>query len=413
MKVKFRFITIGEIYLEDVSPTDIINKMIEQLIISNAKLNNHEICECTCNDRELDIEKTYKELNINEYDRIDIISASNNNDPNIPPELNLKLKKSIIRNCSCGYWGANKMATFHKNNEQFLVYKSKTGHNLIIFSIDNEQTVQQYDKIFQAGKDANTIECIRYYNISNIDYIILSSMRCDVKLYRISENDLVELLHLKQIYNDDCIASCCLFSFPENNNIYIISSSSSYIKGGKMKIYSIKGELIKEIGEEEDLRLVDTHIKKNNVYIMAGTFSKGIKAYNYNDGSLFKQYLDPNEEKGSGHYSLIFLNENEFIESTFYCSIRIWNFDTGVLIKKINSSCNNVGILLWDNNYLFTSSNWGNSDIKLIDIKKGEVVKIFPGHISDVRCFLKINHPKYGVSLLSCSEDGTIKLWTK
>ena len=413
MKVKFRFMTIGELYLEDVSPTDIISKTINHLKVSYSKLNNHEIYECSYKDQKLDIEKTYAELKINDYDTIEIISASNDIDPNIPLELNLKLRKSIVKNCSCGYWGDSKMAYFTKNNEQFLVHRSKKGNNLIISSIENEQTIQQYEKIFPTEHASNSIECIRYYKINNIDYIITSSKMCDIKLYKILEDELIELLYLKHIYNNEVIASCCLLNDFENNIIYIISSSSGYEVGGKIKIFNLKGELIKEIGDEEDIRLVDTHIKNKNIYVMIGTFSHGIKAYNFNDGSLFKQYLDTNEEKASGHYTIIFMNENEFIESTFYSSIRIWNFDNGNLIKKINSFCNNVGILLWNDNYLFTAESWGNNKIKLIDISKGEVVKIFMGHKSDVRCFLKINHPKYGESLLSCSEDGTIKLWAK
>ena len=33
-------------------------------------------------------------------------------------------------------------------------------------------------------------------------------------------------------------------------------------------------------------------------------------------------------------------------------------------------------------------------------------------HTYSVKCIKKINHPKYGESLLSASEDKTIKLWS-
>ena len=59
-------------------------------------------------------------------------------------------------------------------------------------------------------------------------------------------------------------------------------------------------------------------------------------------------------------------------------NIRIWNFHTGLLIKKIKVYFNLKDSCLWNNTYIFVGSH--DKKIKLVDLKNGIVIKSFTGH---------------------------------
>ena len=109
------------------------------------------------------------------------------------------------------------------------------------------------------------------------------------------------------------------------------------------------------------------------------------------------------------------MNDNEqiikLIESCYDGNIRIWNFHSGELIKKIKVSDDYLsGICLWNNEYLFVGCF--DKTIKLIEMKKGIIVKSLKGHQNRVLTIKKINCPKYGDCLISKGwKDDQIKLW--
>ena len=87
------------------------------------------------------------------------------------------------------------------------------------------------------------------------------------------------------------------------------------------------------------------------------------------------------------------------IESCIDYNIRIWDFHKGFLIKKINANNYLNGICLWDANYSLVGCE--NTTIKLIDLKKGLIVKNFTGHEKQVITIKKINHNVYGHCLVT------------
>ena len=101
----------------------------------------------------------------------------------------------------------------------------------------------------------------------------------------------------------------------------------------------------------------------------------------------------------------------KLIESSIDGNIRIWNFHSGELIKKIEAiSIHLYGICLWNNNYLFVGCQ--DNSIKLIELNTGKTVKILIGHNTSINTIKKIHDPIYGEFLLSQAlfKDG-IKLW--
>lgn len=91
-------------------------------------------------------------------------------------------------------------------------------------------------------------------------------------------------------------------------------------------------------------------------------------------------------------------------------TIRIWDFHSNIILITIIISEKLKSICLWDNNYLFDGTN--NGTIKIIKIKKKEIIKSFESYKNDRTIINKIIHPKYGECLVTQSRNGgLIKLW--
>ena len=126
---------------------------------------------------------------------------------------------------------------------------------------------------------------------------------------------------------------------------------------------------------------------------------------------IYHIYADDNN---TSHCSLIVYNKEEIvklIESSWDSYIRIWNFHTGELFKKIEINYKYLnGICLWNKDYLFI----GTSDtyIKLLDINNETIINEFSGHNNNVVTIKKIIHSKYGECLITQGiYNEPIKLW--
>ena len=181
-----------------------------------------------------------------------------------------------------------------------------------------------------------------------------------------------------------------------------------------IKVFDFNGNNVKEINDSnEDTYFIETYYndKLNKNYIITG--NKGyIKSYDFINNKIFHTYDD---NDGKCHYSLI-INDGNLIDSSGEGNIKIWNFQTGVLLNKIYV-CDNIlfGMCLWNKDYLFVGTMKDYS-IKVIDLKNGKEIKDLTGHNNFVLTIKKIIHPKYGECLVSqdCHgySDNQIKIWS-
>ena len=148
----------------------------------------------------------------------------------------------------------------------------------------------------------------------------------------------------------------------------------------------------------------------NTNFIITG--NRGyIKSYNYNKNEIYHTYYDKDKNE---HRSIV-INSNEeiikLVEANLDKNIRIWNFHTGKLLNKITIEDYSLRcICLWNKDYLFSCGN--SKEIKLLDLKKGNVIKNLSSHNKSITCIKKIFHPKIGECLLSQGlENDGIKLW--
>ena len=136
--------------------------------------------------------------------------------------------------------------------------------------------------------------------------------------------------------------------------------------------------------------------KSSKYYIITG--NKGyIKS---NENKLFYKYSD---NDNYSHMSFLIYDKEEIIkliDSSRDGNIRIWNFHSGILLKKIKVLHDWLyDICLWNNEYLFLGCN--DNSIKLLNLKNEMIVKELKGHNKEVISIKKLIHPKYGKCLIS------------
>ena len=93
--------------------------------------------------------------------------------------------------------------------------------------------------------------------------------------------------------------------------------------------------------------------------------------------------------------------------------VNIWDLYERKIFKRIYiEACYLLYIIPWNEKYIIVADYY-NCSFKVIDIESGKTISDIGGqHKGRVICVKKIFHPIYGESLLSASEDKTIKLWT-
>ena len=90
--------------------------------------------------------------------------------------------------------------------------------------------------------------------------------------------------------------------------------------------------------------------------------------------------------------------------------INIWDLYIKNIFKFINTNnCSLYHIIQWNNKYIIVADS-KNDCFKIIHLENEIIKDIEKQHTDWVKCIKKIYHPKYGESLLSASNDETIKL---
>ena len=137
-----------------------------------------------------------------------------------------------------------------------------------------------------------------------------------------------------------------------------------------------------------------------------------IRSFNYKLNNIYKEYYEHNNN--DGHISSIVFNNNKVVKLIESCddgNIRIWDFHSGKLLKKIKVSSKLLyGICLWDYNHVFVGCE--DKKIKLVDINEGLIVKELFGHNSDVLSLDKITIPNKGEYLITQgTKKDQINIW--
>ena len=217
------------------------------------------------------------------------------------------------------------------------------------------------------------------------------------------------------------LSSCFL---NDKNQIYIVTSNQDAYYVEPIKIFNLKGKIIKKINKSNNsVNFIDIYYdtKNSKIYILVCN-DDNVKSYDYKNNKIYKIYGENYRERYSTDIPipkediypdyLIMNNKEELIELNTDGNIRIWNFHSAMLLKIINLDIEYQlkSFCLWNNEYLFVAKD---KSICLVKFKNSKIIKILNGHNNQITYIIKINHSKYGESLISQgSENDGIKLWT-
>ena len=345
--------------------------------------------------------------------KIEDINIINNNDKNnFSNPKNIQFYRDLTEDSYCQYSFLDNIFCVFKSIDNILclIYINE-NKSIILYNLINNQKINEIKK-------AHKLSIFNFRHFLDIinkrDLILSISFGNNIKVWDIK--NLNCLLNLNNIYDCGTIYSACFIN--ENNQNYIITSNSDYPSNfGLIKIFDFNENKIKEIKDSNDSTFfIDTYYEKSSLkyFIITGNYDY-VKSYDYNNNKIYHKYCDsPDKEKDkSCHISIVinnFENEIKMIESSYDGNIRIWNFHSGDLLKKIYVSKYQLnGICLWNSSYLFVGCH--DKNIKLIELNSEKIID-FIGHKKYVLTIKKIIHPKLGECLISQGPlDDQIKLW--
>ena len=368
------------------------------------------------------LENIYEEVDNKEEDDkenkneiINEIKTSNKNgfDKNLnfqsKSPINLKISKTLTDSSYIKFSIDNAFDAFTSlSGEILLVYATKFK------SIECFDIIKQKYKKTILNAHNSIILIIRYYcpKHLNKEIILSSSNNPDycVKIWDIENWSCI--FNLNKIYEKGNMLSVCLHFDEYQKESYIFTSSDS----GFIKIWGMDGQFIKNINKTEnnETYFLDTYYDETELkYFLISGEMKCVKSFELNTHQLFRTYIDNNSF--AEHLSA-FVYKNmgivELVECEFYGYVRIWNFHSGNLVKKIEI-CRRIPLVsmcLWNKNYLLVSCV--DYTIKLVDFKNYAFIKSFSGHNNEVCTLKKIIHPMYGECLISQGLfNEQIKMW--
>ena len=329
----------------------------------------------------------------------------------------LKYKEDIINTNFCdGFNDIFEVFLSYKDNKEYIISSNKNYNLEVFILLDNK-------KILSLKGHENHITSIKYFiNNKNYDeYIISSDKKKIIIIWDITNNYIIKY-KINTNYGDFIYS--CLLLFPhnnKNNDNYIISSTvntSDNNDQAATKIYSLNnGKFIKYINDSNNNRiyyLLSWYNKINNKYYIIQLTSNKIIINNLLEEELYSEFIHvPEDTHCSG-----FITYNKENNDYLCCSsengyINIWDLYKKKIFKIIiANNCCLYNIIEWNKKYIIVADYY-NESFKIIDIDIEKVISDIKGqHINGVICIKKIKHPIYGESLLSASEDKTIKLWT-
>ena len=386
-----------------------LNKESHELKVKNNKSHQNEKTSLIINDSQ---KKVDENKSIDKTKNKDIISKDTKEKIEIKSNpKDIQYYEDITEDSYSYYYLDNTFSIFNSiNNISYLIYSIKKK-SIISYNLKSNSIISEI-------KNAHNepISNFRYYLdiINKRDLIIsISSYDNNIKLWNFYNWEC--LLNIKNVNKNGYLNSACIFTNIKYN--FIITSNFTWFdKSESIKIFDLEGNKIKEINDSKDNTVFidiyyDKKLSKN--YIITGNIGH-IKSYDYNQNKLYYKYSESNKDTKI-HYSVI-AHESEqmvkLIESSGDGNIRIWNFHSGNLLKKINVSdyYRLYGLCLWDNEYLFVGCE--DKKIRIIEINKGVIIKNLIGHNNSILTMKKIIHPLYGESLISQAyESDKIKLW--
>ena len=270
---------------------------------------------------------------------------------------------------------------FHQFKNTFCGFKSINDILCLIFSKGLfNNTLTSYDifknQVINKISKTGVISDIRHYldNQLKRDLISLSFVDkneievCDFKNWQI-------LLNISNVNRGGCLFSSCFFN--DNNNIYILTSHNkvTYMYPSEcIKVFDMKKNKVKEIqNSNENTYYIDSYYDSKFDKNFIVTCNDGhINFYDFQNNSLFKQYDSDKIYENIDDFVVDDRGSNKKLLGSCHSGIKIWDYNTGELLKKAILSLENIyGLCLFGQNYLLAGTK---NSIVFIDLTKEKII---------------------------------------
>ena len=305
-------------------------------------------------------------------------------------------------------------------NETFITFKTVDNFIFLIYSSKNS-LINCYDliklqKICEIKEES--VKSSKYVNFKHYldkknkrDLVISIFCICDnIKMWNVKNWECV--LNIENINNSPDLGCACFLN--DKNKIYIITSCrNNKIESRPIKVFDFNGKKIKEINDSKEASLyIDSYydnISLNN-YIISSNLNH-IKSYNFNKNELYHEYSDTNNNEFYCYTMVCNINnEIKLFSSCYDGTIRIFNFHSAILLKKIKINQILFRFLLWNKDYLFVGC--GDNKVRIINLKDELIISELTGHNNSVVDIKKIILPFYGECIISQGKNyDKIILW--
>ena len=387
------------------------NLLKEEKNIDNNNVNkmNNNIFNDEINKNEIIINNEYQEKEIN----LEKINNNKEYEKKINYEFVKDPKNLISSNSDSGYNDIFEIYISYKDNQEYIVSPSCKNFNLNIFNLRNNQ------KILSLEKHKNSIRTIRYFinNKNKNEYLISADRDYKVIIWDITNNYNIKYI-IDTKYASDIYS--CLLVFPENmNDNFIVTSTYCMSKNNEeaaTKVYSFNDcKFIKYINNTSDIHiyyLLSWYNKNNNQYYIIQFSKNKILINNLISDELYSELI--NIPEGYHYSGVLYYKDNK----DYLCSsstngyLNIWDLYEKKIYKNINTNGSNLGhVINWNNKYII-AVDINKKSFKIIEIENNSIYDIKNDNKHKLYCIKKVNHPIYGESLLSVTNDKVIKLWT-
>ena len=355
---------------------DKINSLNNKINFLETKINTQEI-------------SNFRPLNMNLYKNYDL-------DFKKAPSL-LKYSRILFKDCLIKNNNPNTVCVFKSINDiLFVIYLNKKN-SIICYNLLNFKRISEIKNAHY-----NISSFIHYLDkINNRDLITsISKESNSLKIWNFKNWECLLFLIDKNSVN----AFLCASFLYDNNQNYIITNISR-----KIKIYDFKGIEIKEINSNDNhIRFIDTYFDKDESknYIIIG--NKGFTiAFDYKYNKIYHKYTSDENES---HYHIIIVYDKKLtklIEASKDLHIRIWNFHSALLIKKIKFNHKLNGLCLWNNKYLLVGNK--SAKIIIIDIDIGKEISYIKSNDMETLSIKKCIHPIFGECLVAIGSLFTVE----
>ena len=377
-------------------------KEVEIILVYNKNNNDNFIMESIINYNKIKNELEYLKDEIyilrKDVDKLKSLNSKLNkndfnksNNENFSDPQNIQFSDNLINDSYGELVIDNSFDVFKSINDiLYIIYSTKNG-TIISYNFNNNKKINEIKKAHNSF-----ISNIRHYldKINNRDLILsISCYDNNLKIWNILNFEC--LVNFHNVNYKGYLYSA--YFLEDNQELYIITSNCN--NDESIKIYDFEENIIKELNDSNNntvliINYYDNKYYKN--YIIAGNIGSVI-SYDYNKNKIYHEYDDNYDYSNSNrHYSVVINENNEkmrLIESCDDGNIRIWDFHSAKLLKKINFGDKVLfNICLWNNNYLFIG---GFKSIRLVDLNNEKTIKKLINNYSEVINLKKIIHPTY------------------